>query len=550
MKKLAQALLLFSLLFNAFSQEALKSAEEEYYDFLSLQGMTERPTLNYRTLSDSEWQINAESHPWEDNNLGTKTVLFEPDYINENTFMRGINQSISLKLYGPEWFNSYNTHVPYGQNDGALWQGKGYNSSLTLGARFEGYGVELTFKPQITFSQNASFNYLPGVYGSEYSYFWSGNIDLVQRYGSSSYWQFDFGDTEIRYTWHTLTAGFGTQSPWIGPAWLNPMLGSNNSGTYPKVDLGLRRTRVTIPGIKWYAGDIEARVWVGYLSESDYFDNNSDNDTRQLTGWAVSYAPSFLPGLSVGINKICINYWDDFSLKYLNPFYSENGGWYNNNAQEDQKMSFFADWIFPQIGFEVYGEIGKDDYSANNKANPFHTCIYTVGAKKTLPIVKSKRIYSEIIFEWSNFEMSQDFQLQWGYMGYYAHGGVKQGYTQNGQIIGAGSGYFGNSQFIGFNVYFPKGSAMIFFHRSNPDNNYIYNMSITKGTSDWGGQHEYWAKYRTYNTFGLCGQFFVTEDLRLYGEADLIHIEYFEYYQDGDSNSNSFRFCFGLKYTF
>ena len=45
------------LFYSIFAQEALKSTEEEYYDFLSLQGLVERPTLGYRTLSDSEWKF-------------------------------------------------------------------------------------------------------------------------------------------------------------------------------------------------------------------------------------------------------------------------------------------------------------------------------------------------------------------------------------------------------------------------------------------------------------------------------------------------------------
>ncbi|MBR6143149.1 MAG: hypothetical protein IKQ23_02580, partial [Treponema sp.] len=44
-----------------FSQEALKSTEEEYYDYLSLQGLAERPTLGYRTLSDNEWILTDEA---------------------------------------------------------------------------------------------------------------------------------------------------------------------------------------------------------------------------------------------------------------------------------------------------------------------------------------------------------------------------------------------------------------------------------------------------------------------------------------------------------
>ena len=438
------------LTYASFSQEALKSTEEEYYDFLSIQGITIRPSLNYRTLSDSEWNFTEKeetagetelSHPWQNNNLGPKRTLWQPQEKSESFYLKGVPQGIFVKPYGPEWYNSYNTAAPYGQNDGALWQGKGYNTSLTAGIRLEAYGLELTIKPQLCWQENRDFEYMPGVYGSEYSYFWKGNIDLVQRYGDSSFWTFDWGDTEIRYTWHTLTVGFGSQSPWLGPAWLNPMLGSNNAGTYPKFDIGLRKQRIVIPGLNWNLGEIEGRIWGGYLSESDYFDTDNDNNHNMINGFAVAYSPSFIPGMTLSVNKICLCKWEDRSIKYFNPFY-------DSNELEDQKASFCIDWIFPQVGFEVYGELGIDDYSYRKMPNPFHTAIYTVGAKKTFSIIKKYGIFAELLFEWNNFEMSQDFQLQWKYMGYYSHSIISQGYTQNGQIIGAGSGYFGNSQYL------------------------------------------------------------------------------------------------------
>ena len=312
---------LFSLSFALFSQEALKSIEEEYYDFLSLQGITERPYLNYRTLSDSEWNIKEEnsSHPWKDLNLGTKKTLKKELFNQTNWFLKGINNSINLKIYGPEWFNSFNTTAPYGQNDGALWQGKGYNTSLTLGARFEALGFEITLKPQVCFSQNLEFEYLPGKYDSEYSYFYTegGNIDFVQRYGDKSFWNFDFGDTEIRWTLHNFTIGFGNQSPWLGPSYLNPMLGSNNAPTYPKFDIGLRKTKIVIPGINWHFGDIEARLWTGLLKESDYFDNNPNNNKNMLNALSISFSPSFIPGLTIGLNRIFLTKWKTENLKYI-----------------------------------------------------------------------------------------------------------------------------------------------------------------------------------------------------------------------------------------
>ena len=543
--------IVLSVFSAAFAQETLKSTEEEYYDFLSLTGAAERPTLNYRTLSDSEWQVTDENHLWKDNNLGTKRTLYESDSTETNWFTAGIDSSVKLKLYGPEWFNSYNTKAPYGQNDGALWQGKGYNTSLTAGARLEAFGFEATFKPQVSWSQNREFDYMPGVYGSEYSYFWKGNIDLVQRYGDSSFWIFDWGDTEIRYTWNNFTVGFGFQSPWLGPAFLNPMLGSNNAGTYPKFDIGLRKTKVYMPYTYWYLGEIEGRAWLGYLTESDYFDNDSTNNHRQLTGFSVAYSPSIISGFTIGANKICINNWKDKSIKYLNPLYSTNGSQTGDKIDEDQKMSLFAEWRFPQVGFEVYGELGVDDYSAKKIENPFHTAIYTVGTKKTLSISNKHGIFGEIIFEWSNFEMSQDFQLQWKYMGYYSHGGIMQGYTQRGQILGAGSGYFGNSQYLAFRTYFPKGNATLFLHYNRPDTNYINNIAVDLSSSDWSNkiQHDQWALYKTIRTYGINIQYFIAPELLFGAEFNTSFIVR-EHYQKEDKAQRNNYMSLSIKFFF
>ncbi|MDR3167795.1 MAG: hypothetical protein LBT93_07615, partial [Treponema sp.] len=194
-KTLGISLLFVTVVLNA--QEALKSDTEEYYDFLSLQGSAERPYLNYRTLSDSVWNIREGAvHPWRNLNLGNNRRLFG---------------DLFLRVYGPELFMSVNTEAPYGQNDGALWQGKGFNSSLTGGFRFEGYGAELTFKPQLAFSQNSYFDIMPSNYDSEYGYFWgyAHNIgaDAPQRFGDKPFFTFDWGDSEIRYSWKTLTIG-------------------------------------------------------------------------------------------------------------------------------------------------------------------------------------------------------------------------------------------------------------------------------------------------------------------------------------------------------
>ena len=545
MKKICFAALF--LISAVSAQEALKSTEEEYYDFLSLTGQAERPTLGYRTLSDSEWKITDENHIWSENNLGTKYTLYENENPTDNFFMRGVDQSIKAKIYGPEWFNSYNTAAPYGQNDGALWQGKGYNTSLTAGARLEGYGFELTFKPQLSFSQNKEFDLMTSVVASPYGYYQSG-IDAPQRFGDSSFWTYDWGDTEIRYTWHTLTFGVGTQSPWLGSAWLNPMLGSNNAATYPKIDAGLRKTEIYLPFLGWDLGAIEGRVWMGYLTESDYFDNDSSNNHNRINGFTFSYAPSFLDGFSLGFTKVCISKWDSFEAKYLNPFYDDNGG-VGTAVGEDQKFSAYMDWIVPKGGIEVYGEVAIDDYLQGDWITgltryPFDTLIWTMGLKKTVKINPAKNIYGEVILEFSDMEEPRNRISGKESYFFNSHSQIMQGYTNRGQYLGTALANGGNAQTLIVNIFYPKGKFAVLLQRSNPDDTYSYVNLYNKN-----------ATYKGYALAGLSNSYFIIPQLQIdagIAYQRIINSLYFDKENNALGTKTLHNFClsFGCKYRF
>lgn len=485
----------------AFPQEALKSFEEEYYDFLALRGLTERPYLNYRTLSDSAWTINEGTvHPWQNQNLGKR---------------RGLFGDMVMKIYGPELFMSVNTAAPYGQNDGALWQGRGFNTSFTGGIRLEGWGLELTVKPQLAFSQNAAFAIMESRYDSEYGYFWAyglnTGIDAPQRFGDKPFFTYDWGDSEVRYTWKTLTIGFGTQAVWLGPAWLNPILHSNNAAGYPKIDIGLRRQPVTIPWIDWYMGDLEFRLWTGHLSESEYFDHDSSNDHTMFHGLSFAYAPSFLPGLTLSANRVCLAAWDWENIKYIFPS--------GNNTDEDQKASFALSYIFPQVGFEIFGELGIDDFYSGGKIDiirqPFRTTVYTLGLKKAVALLSSKEIYGALIFESNWMEMTQHFQFEWPYS-FYFHHNIIHGYTNKGQLLGNAMSPGGNSQIFRFIIYYHKGSSEIMIARNNPDNNYLYKDAIYSSAASWNLESNVYNHKANFILF-LSTKYFLNANLSISG---------------------------------
>jgi hypothetical protein len=505
MKKNPLIMILFTLSANSvlFSQEALTSTNEMYFDFLSLNGHAQRPHLAYRTLSDNKWNLDGDyEHPWKNKSLA-----------NEFFFL---DKKISLRIYDLDLFSSINTAAPFGYNDGALWQGKGFNSSLSTGVRLEFYGFELTYKPLLAFSQNLDFKRMDSNYDSEYGYFWGYRhnigIDLPQRFGDKPFFTYDWGDSEIRYTWKTLTAGFGTQSVWLGPAYINPILHSNNAPTYPKFDLGIRRTSVTIPYFNTYIGDFEARVSVGYLSESEYFDNDEENDHNMFHLFSFSYSPpSFLEGLTVSANRVCLVPWDLENLKYIWPN--------NDNTIEDQKISFGLSWKFDKVGFEIFAEMGLDDNNLGindfnlfrNFQYPFHTFVYTAGLKKTFTISHSKKLYGELIFEWSNMEMSQDYQYMQPYS-FNFHFQRGQGYTNRGQLINNNIGAGGNSQYLEYKFIYPRGTSSVIFGRNNPDNNFIFAIPTYEANSlelleklDWG--------YKAHVYFGANSKYFFNNNL-------------------------------------
>lgn len=522
MKKFVCVIITVLLSIQIYSQEALKSIEEEYYDFLSLQGLIERPTLGYRTLSDSVWNTDENvQHIWQNNNLGKTHILFESENQGQNWFSKGFFHGLKLKIFGPEWFNSYNTAAPYGQNDGALWQGRGYNTSFTTGVRLEGYGFEATLKPQLCFSQNLDFEIMPSNCDSEFGYFWGYGknigIDAPQRFGDKAFFTFDWGDSEIRYSWKTLTIGFGTQSIWLGPAQINPILHSNNAPTYPKIDIGLRKTEINIPWWDLYLGDLEFRCWAGKLTESDYFDNDESNNNNLISAFSINWAlPWIFEGLTIGINRTMLSKWNKISPYTLFEIYIP---WMRSIAgkdESDQRASITLDYLIPNAGFEIYFEWARNDFQTedgNFLRYPFHTQAWTVGGQKSFQI--TNQIFGKLLFEFSVLECSHDYMTTYPWFcTFYAHHKVTQGYTNKGQWLGAGIGTGGNSQYFGIQVFYPQGKSLIYVYRYNPDLDYVWFNSQFDTT--------YSNNMKTILAIGTNSNIFLTKNFILFSQIDFI----------------------------
>ena len=137
MKKTLLSLFLIFTFLPIFTQSIFNSEENQYYYFLNLSGTLESPTLNYKSLSDLNYNFSLL------NNKNNVWSFIQFDKYNN------ISQDFTYKIFSPEIFMSYNTASPYGVNDEALWQGKGFNTELTGGVHLNYKGLNLTFLPEI-----------------------------------------------------------------------------------------------------------------------------------------------------------------------------------------------------------------------------------------------------------------------------------------------------------------------------------------------------------------------------------------------------------------
>ena len=142
-----------------------------------------------------------------------------------------------LLLLPATTLESYNTNFPYGDDDGALWQGRGLSGITRAGAEIAWAWGSIKLDPEWWFAQNLSYDYVVGKGQKPYGdYSWG--LDRLQAYGAGFYQNFDWGQSEARLRYGGLALGFGTENFRLGPAEIQNIIMSDNASGFPLLDLG------------------------------------------------------------------------------------------------------------------------------------------------------------------------------------------------------------------------------------------------------------------------------------------------------------------------
>ena len=336
-------------------------------------------------------------------------------------------------------FTSANTKYAYGFNDGYLWQGKGLNQAFSVGVQGRTGGFEYTLAPVLVYSQNRSYE-LRSDYGTRpmYQDRFTNGIDFVQQYGDDRVFGVYLGQSEIAYSLRNVRLSVNTQNSYWGPAIFNQGLMSINANGFPNVRVGNHDPWST--GL----GKFEMQWVFGLAKESDYFNNDSKDDKRIYNGFTFGYSPSFFEGLSLSVHRAMQIYEEDRegALDYivlLTDFFRTDQENSDGTITEraDQMVSIGFDWKSRSDNFRVYLEWIRGDFASDIMdflTQPDHNAGYIWGFVKSFELESQSTI--KLVFENSNLATWETKQVRAG-PSLYTHGKLTQGYTNNGQVMGA-----------------------------------------------------------------------------------------------------------------
>jgi hypothetical protein len=510
-KKIMVPVFLICAAFAGFAGEKTDSVYQDYLRFLSLQGLTQDPVLMYRSCSSNNWTL-PEQHLWLEGYGPSKPLASVA--------------GLSFSLIPPEILFSLNTaYSRHDLSDGSWWQGRGLNGFFSGGFQIKNSWLNVSFYPEIWFALNDAYEILPAVTASEFGYF-MGNLDYPQRQGSSPLFRFDWGQTDIRVNGKYLTLGFSNENILWGPSLVNSLMFSDNAPGFPHIDFGLRKTPTPL-------GDVELRVLRGIVTESDFFDQDEENNKTFISAVTGGWEPKWIPGLVLGLKWSLMANWDVFRENWqLQVFGYEITNTYFGGDQLDQKGSLTINWKFPDSAFEWYFEFFREDYSPSLRyilLAPGHSAGYTLGGQKVFSLSDGRGI--SVGVEYNQLIQSRDYEIDLGAGGiYYTHHYVYHGFTNGGQMLGAGIGPGSDAQYLMVQYYDSWGRLGLTLQRICWNKMYLYRDPQTITSPEGTG----YLKLNTEVSLGLDGFWMVTPEVHLLAQVLFSYNMNFNYIEDND----------------
>jgi hypothetical protein len=383
-----------------------------------------------------------------DNSLTIRPYIL-PKSVTYDSLLKAIDPSIvnnghlvhkkhfDIQLLPVNYLQKYNSHHPYGWNDGPLSFSKGYQYLVSGGVYMHWRNIHLTLRPE--YFHTASDKY-------ETSAEW-GQVNPSLN-------KLILGQSSLRIDLGPIGITAGTNNMWRGPGIISSLLMTNNAQGFQHIGIN------TIRPLKTPLGSFELSIYGATLTKNanQGFENkylkiaDLPMKTRYINMLTFTYNPIFLKNIFFGANRVfhqntrtipSTNFMRDYIPVTLPLF---RNVYQDNDQAIDQLISGFVKYVFPKEHAELYFEYGWNDGKSNLRdllLDNSHSSASVLGFRKLQFLNNNSFIKLE--FEATRMSQTPSY-LQRNAGNWYEHGRLLEGYTNENQILGAGSGYGNNIQ--------------------------------------------------------------------------------------------------------
>lgn len=454
--------------------------------------------------------INDSNRKIEHSFMIRSTSQFQNLQSTQNKKSKDIIQSILINY---DFQN--NSFLPQSMNDGIMYPSKGWQERYSVGIQLKIGILDINYQPEKLLIQNLPQEYYPGNTNDGnfmFKYFGmvANNIDHFRQFGYDRIDTTSLGQSRIGVKTKFLSYGYSSENIWWGPGKRNSLIFSNNAGGFKHYYFNSTKPIPTL------IGNIEFSAIKGIIDTTKFTDIDQELlnvcqpckvfknlDQRKIDGITINWQPKWVPNFFIGYA---------FSRQYYANNTNSNGQVYSFFSKDRYQQilgSLMFRFALPKEHAEFYGELGLPDEAAYpwkffKDKNPRTGFIF--GANKLVLINKGKS-YLNLNLEFTQLQLTNPKNIF--YLGYPFYGGqanswylntqIKQGYSNNGQLLGSFIGPGSNSQNLSLSWHKGYNKIGVFIERIAHNNDFYFSVYYNPfaGGFGFGYYNRYWVDINT-----------------------------------------------------
>ena len=475
------------------------------------------------------------------------------------TLISSLKSKVKIKVLPFDYNIEYNSHHPYNRNNGSMIPNRGYQHVISAGIYAEIGPLSIQLKPEHLFSENKDFDGFGEGENGHYPYIWAkrfrlwNNIDTPERFGNTNHNKTLLGQSSIKLNFKSISIGVSNENIWWGPSIRNSIMMSNHARGFKHITFNTRKP------IKTKIGNFEWQLVSGKLENSGFSPVNGEvdassglyvpkinqiseqNDWRYFQGYSLTYSPKWISGLSLGFIRWVQMYSAQVKGEY-SYFMKGNPSWFpvfNNlfrkndksvdyEMQTDQAAGLFLRWLWKEAKSEIYFEFHLNDSKQNIRdliIDTDHSRASSLGLQKVFEINNHNFLFS---WEWTQMEQTGSRLLREA-RSWYEHGFVRDGYTNKGEVLGAGIGPGSNSHYFEISKIKKKGKLGIAIEIIDHDNDFYHEafLSAQDHRRYWKDINFHFNYSKKFNSFWISSNFIYSRSLNYQWELDDTTLPYF-----------------------